>query len=330
MFIRAFFLVVTTVSFFLSSGIYAQIITGVVLDYETEQEVPFANVYFNSSMHGAVTDENGRFELNIDGYDGQDIVVSCVGYDSWIIQEYHGNKFYQVYLKPSSVLLREILIVHKDMPRKKKERIFLREFLGTSSNASKCKIENIEDVYLVYFKSTKTLEAYCDKPIIIYNKALGYRIRYFLDIFKLEEKNMFYRGNFMFEDDTSITPEEMVTVLRRREKAYDGSRMQFFRELWRRDSYKFKFYLQDPKTDLVLNLDSLVTDITNNIRYLRPVGPIKVSYRSEKSYIDFIDQQSIPFNKSGFFDSKFLTWSGEMANQRIGDLLPFEYWPSEQ
>ena len=43
--------------------------------------------------------------------------------------------------------------------------------------------------------------------------------------------------------------------------------------------------------------------------------------------IDFVDDQCVPFSKAGFFDSKYLKWQGEMADQRISDLLPFEYWP---
>jgi len=203
----------------------------------------------------------------------------------------------------------------------------LREFLGTSANASKCTIENIEDIFLTYFKSTKTLEAYCDKPLLIHNRGLGYNIKYFLDEFKSSQNNMFYRGNFLFEEDTTLSPKEVLNVLKRRKKGYYGSRMHFFRELWRKDSYKLRYYLQNQHSEEVLNLDSLVSEVNNNVRLMRPVGLIKITYKYDISYIKFIDGKSIPFSKFGFFDSEFLHWSGKMANQRIGDLLPFEYWP---
>ena len=143
MFSRSHIIFFTTALFLLSFEINAQIIEGVVLDNETKEAVPFANVYFTASQHGTTTDQNGQFELNTDGYYGQNIVVSCVGYDTWIIEDFQDHKYYKVYLMPSSQLLREIVIAPNDMSRKKKERIFLREFLGASANASKCTIENI-------------------------------------------------------------------------------------------------------------------------------------------------------------------------------------------
>lgn len=66
------------IAFLLSCEVNAQVIKGVILDYETDSVVAFANVYFNSSMHGTTSDQNGQFILSAKGYDGQDIVVSCV------------------------------------------------------------------------------------------------------------------------------------------------------------------------------------------------------------------------------------------------------------
>ena len=324
---RNYFLGFTLLICCLSGKSQGQSIRGIVLDHETDEIIPFANVYFNASQHGTVTDENGYFELNIAGYLAHNVVVSCVGFDTWIIDDIQVGKYYKVYLKPSSFLLREVLVVHKDIPRKKKEQMFLREFLGTSANASKCTIENIEDVYLSYFKSTKTLYAYCDKPLNINNKRLGYKILYFLDEFTLSPDNMFYSGNFLFEDEISFSSMDLKKVLNRRVKAYYGSRMHFFRELWRKSSFKLQFYLEDPRTDAFIDVDTLVSEVNDHVRLLRPIGSIKISYKNRTSYIDFIDGKSVPFDMSGFFDPKFLYWRGEMANQRIGDLLPFEYWP---
>lgn len=327
MFSKCHFLFFLAVFFFLSREVNAQVIKGVILDYETDSTIAFANVYFNSSMHGTTSDQNGQFLLSTKGYDGQDIVVSCIGYDTWLIKDFHDNKFYKVYLKPSSQLLREVVIVVNDMPRKKKEGIFLREFLGTSAYASRCTIENIDDIVFTYYKSSKTLEAYCDKPLIIKNRALGYKIKYYLDDFKKGPDNMFYQGYFMFEEDTSLNMREKEVVLNRRKKAYSGSRMHFFRELWRKSSYKLQYYMQNAITDEELSVDSLVSEVYNNERCLKPFAPIKIYYKSDISYIRFIDENCVAFAKSGFFNSEFILWDGKMAEQRIGDLLPFEYWP---
>ena len=313
---------------FISFEINAQHISGQVLDFQTKEPLPYANIYFNASMRGISTDLNGEFKLNTSGFHGQDIVVSIIGYESWIIKDFQNNKYYIVYLRPSSYLLREIVIIHNDMPRKKKEKIFKREFLSTSHFAASRTIENISDVVLTYFKDTKTLEAYCFKPILIHNKALGYKIKYFLDEFKLTDNNMLYRGNFLFEEDTTLSSFERMKAVNNRHKAYTGSRMDFFREMWEDKPFGLDFYVFTGYTDIPIPKDILISEEDENIKFLNPVQKnMIISYGQEISNIEVVADNKIPFTKNGFFDSQYLLWSGEMAKERIGDLLPFEYWP---
>lgn len=310
------------------SDLHAQIIKGQIMDSETKEPIPYANVYFNASTHGTTSDQHGTFELDTDGYAGQDIVISCVGYDTWIIDGFEDNKFYHVYLKPSSKLLKEIVIIPDELSRKLKEKLFLEQFLGTSRNAKRCDIENLKDVILVYFKSTSTLEAYCYEPLIIHNKALGYKIKYYLDVFKFNKENMFYQGNFLFEEVDLADASEQEKVIRRRRNAYYGSRMHFFRVLWNGEAGNTDFYLETIDSKKLV-LDDLVSEETNDLKYFYPQDMIKIYYKHDISTVESRNQKSVPFNQSGFFDSNNILWNGKMAEQRIGDLLPFEYWPYE-
>lgn len=304
-----------------------QVIKGEVRAYETDEPVPFAHVYFNSSMRGTTTDENGYFVLSTKDFEAQHVVVSCVGFDSWILKEWQEGKYYRIYLKPSSNVLTELYITSKDIPRERKERMFLREFLGTTKNGLSCTIENLDEVMLVYFRDSRTLKAFCDNPLIIRNKSLGYKIRYYLDNFELDQEHMFYRGYYMFEDDTTLTRHELASAQKRREKAYDGSRMHFFRELWRKSTYKLEFQIQYANTEEVVDLDSLVGDIHNHVRLLKSCGDLDIYYKQHVSRVTFVDKEDVPFARTGFFDSEHMRWSGKMAVKRVGDLLPFEYWP---
>jgi len=305
----------------------SQTVRGSVLDSDTSEPIPFANVYFNSSQRGTTSDLDGQFELNIKDYENQDIVVSCVGYSSRLIIAFEEGKFYKVLLEPRSNLLREVVVVADDIPRKRKEEIFKREFIGTSANASKCVIQNLDDVVLTYFKSTKTLQAYCPEPMIIFNKPLGYKIRYFLDEFSKSQDSVYYSGYFLFEDDTTLSINEMKDVVKRRKRAYYGSRMHFFREMFRASTYKLEFVLLDYFNDQMITLSKLITEANGNVRHLRPIGPIKIIYKNDVSVIEFKGDECVPFTNSGFFDSRYLWWRGDMSDQRIAELLPFEYWP---
>ena len=262
MIFRSAFLISTFI--FLVCDVQAQIIRGQVGDYDTKEIVPFANIYFSATMQGTTSDQDGFFELSTEGYYGQDIVISSVGYDSWIIKDFQDNKFYKILLKPSARVLREVVILSNDLPRKKKEKMFLQEFLGITKNASKCHIENMDDVILTFFKSTKTLEAYCFEPLLIYNESLGYKIKYFLASFMSDPNNMFYQGNFLFEEIETSDQIQKQKIIERRKKAYYGSRMHFFRVLWNGDEGNTDYYLQTLDAEQ-LGIDSLVLEEIDNL-----------------------------------------------------------------
>lgn len=321
-----YFLAIGASIFFLHKS-NAQIIRGQVFNIETDSTIAFANVYFNSSFQGTTTDQNGKFELNTTGYTGQGIVISCIGYESWILEYFEPDKFYKIYLKPSTILLKEILIVADDWPQSKKIKRFIHEFLGTSFNASKCTVENKEDINLVYDKSIKTLKAYCYKPIIIQNKSLGYKITYYLDEFEWNPNNMHYTGNSLFEEDTSLSAEEIVQVINRRKQTFYGSRMHFFRELWKGESAGLEFYVSYKGSNKKINEDMIIDESHEHVKYLCPGKGIVITYQKKTSYIDFKGTNEVLFTGNGYFDPKYILWSGEMANQRVGDLLPYEYWP---
>lgn len=75
------------------------------------------------------------------------------------------------------------------MNEKKKElKNPKNEFIGTTANANDCIILNEQDITFNYDSDKDTLRAYALKPLLIENKALGYKITYYLDIFE------YYKG----------------------------------------------------------------------------------------------------------------------------------------
>lgn len=314
-----------------SSNLGAQTIKGKLLDSVTGSAVPFANVYFNASFRGTTSDESGRFSLDISEFYGQDIVISCVGYESLTIKEYEFTKFYEIYLKPQVVMLKELVVEPDEIPRQEKLEVFLKEFLGDSRQAKQCIINNLDELRLVYFKSTNTLEGYSDKPLRIHNRALGYRIKYFLEEFKKSEKRFGYRGNSLFEENITLDKKELRRIERRRESVYYGSRMHFFRALWSGRLKHEKFVIKNRDDGSVLSATDIVEvdREDKNIKYLLPVAPLRIIYKDQHSNIDF-EGEKVLFTKNGFFNPNHLRWEGAMARHRVGDLLPYGYWPEEK
>lgn len=118
-------------------------------------------------------------------------------------------------------------------------------------------------------------------------------------------------------------------MLKLREQAYYGSRMHFFRVLWNGDVGNIDYILESSDSEQTLRIDSVVSKEQDKIKYLMPTysREIVINYEGYMSYIIINSNNGVPFTQAGFFDSKSVSWRGKMANQRIGDLLPFEYWP---
>jgi hypothetical protein len=60
-----------------------QTIRGVVIDAVSKSPLPFANVFFNNSSEGTVTDNQGRFEITNITSGSRELVVSFTGYNSY-------------------------------------------------------------------------------------------------------------------------------------------------------------------------------------------------------------------------------------------------------
>jgi hypothetical protein len=56
-------------------------------------------------------------------------------------------------------------------------RVFTESFIGTTSASRQCEIKNHKALRFRYSKKNGTLIAVADEPLIIENRALGYRIQ---------------------------------------------------------------------------------------------------------------------------------------------------------
>lgn len=303
---------------------YAQTVAGRV--FRDSSNVPIANasVYYGGTMHGTITDGQGKFDLVVK-QQAIPIIVSCIGYYSSKVYYLPGQPLI-VHLKPKPELLKAVTIRPDGMDRSKEIEIFVREFIGISENARSCTIANIDDINLFYDKRTNVLTANCDKPIIIKNKRLGYTITYYLDECTIRPKlSVLFAGNYIFKDNITIADKSWPKIQRNREDAYAGSRMQFIRALWNQDVKKtvFKIYnrfFERIPEDSILVRDSIrqkYVHLRNHIFVVNSDDPRKKNSLVQSEKFTFID-------KDGYYGPG-LIWSGLLGQQRIGDLLPFDY-----
>lgn len=305
-----------------SSEVFAQVITGRVLDAKTSLPIARASVYIEGSFRTAISDSTGYFSLYTGVSNHVPIVVSCVGYSSLKISGY--STPLKITLEPKTYQIGEVVVVDDGMSYVDKLTIFKMEFLGVSLMASTCIIENEDDLVFRYDRSKKSIEVISAKPIIIYNKELGYRVNYFLESFVVVKGRTVLNGSAKFEDNLATSVKDSAKIIDNRKEAFQASRMFFIRSIWNNELEKNNFELYNLNGKRLFANDLIV--VKDKSKYLRVPYPIKIirhgvesilmgQSRYTRSYID----------KNGYYDADELIWNGAMATQRVGDLLPFEY-----
>lgn len=308
---------------------YNQIISGTVFDKKTNNIVPYATVYYNGTFVGTTSNEHGDFEIESSKNTSMPLTISAIGYYSVVLTNYSNSKPIQIYLVPKLFELKEVTVSDKSLVKKRRAnlKIFKDEFLGTTANSQKCEILNENDITFNYATDDDTLKAYTSKPIIIDNKALGYKITYYLDKFEYykRKESVFFYGNIIFNEDKTNEDAQMEEYQRKRRFAYLGSRMHFFRALWLNDLTSSQFNLSN-SANQKLKYKDIVKQNEDGTKYLQYNTSIRIEYMLNYSLIVFRKQQ-VFFDQIGYFDPSGLNWIGEMGNMRIGDWLPYEYLP---
>jgi hypothetical protein len=212
-------------------------IKGTVKAADSQQPIALASIFLSNTSTGTTSNEQGVFTLGNIPAGRYELIVSCIGYETFVkvVQLNADIDNLAITLKPKVNELQEVVV--GDYEKGTWERwgkFFLDNFIGTSDFAADCSIKNTDAIRFKYFKKSKELEAYADEPLIIENKALGYRIRYQLEGFHYDytTSTLLYQGYPLFEEMEGKESKQKKWH-KRREQVYYGSQMHFMRSLFR-------------------------------------------------------------------------------------------------
>ncbi|MCX6321503.1 MAG: carboxypeptidase-like regulatory domain-containing protein [Bacteroidia bacterium] len=344
----------TVLFIILSYNLNAQTtITGVVTD-SLNKPIPSASVYLSKTTFGVLTDAEGVYSLTISRDGVYEMITSCIGYKShsqFISAEGKKQKI-DIKLSVNFFLLKEVTVKSKDKNRLTNYTQFVKLFLGETINSQDCKIVNPEDLHLYRNAQNKTLTGFSLKPLRIENRALGYIIIYDLSDFSynLETEFLKFKGNHYFQPLTGA-PRDSKRWARNRLSAYYGSRMHLFRALFSDSLYQENFQIFEGKIDTVTKELSIIKLIpgndlrlsyNSNYMTLYYNNPLLIGYtdnhaelatgltgfQPHKFISTMLFSDTLNVYQNGFFDTPYsITWGGEMANERIADMLPFDFLP---
>lgn len=213
-----------------------RLLRGVVLDAEKNSPVPKASVFLNNTSVGTTATDEGRFEITVPA-GKYELVVSSVGFNTHLqtITVQDVPDFLTIRLAAKAPELEAVVIE----PYLKDGwaqwgRFFLENFIGTSELADDCQILNKDLLRFRFSKKQNKLSVSAGEPLVIENKALGYRIRYQLETFLYDFQTQFvlYIGYPFFEPLQARQRKQQRWAEKRRE-VYYGSTMHFMRSLYR-------------------------------------------------------------------------------------------------
>ncbi|MEZ0484833.1 carboxypeptidase-like regulatory domain-containing protein [Fibrella aquatica] len=200
-------------------------IVGRVFDGETNQPVPFASVYVNASTRGTTANAEGQYQLTGVPSGSVELVASAVGYETVRQLIRLGdvkNRRVNFMLKTDAIGLKSVTVTAKrSAAYNRMLKQFKRELLGVNPSADKCEIINAGVVSLTM--NDGHLQATASEPLVIENKALGYRLTYQLLYFDSYRSATYYGGASRFEALTSQNSEQGDRWERNRQRVYLGS-----------------------------------------------------------------------------------------------------------
>jgi len=209
-------------------------LVGAVHDAETGAPLPGAHVFIAASMIGTTTDSTGRFALDGIPLGAHRLYVSMLGYepatlDTLVQTATTDTLAFQ--LEPTVLSAGEVTITaERDEDWYKRLQKFKRLFIGTSERADQCTLLNPE-VLVFETKWWGRFEAFARAPLLIENRALGYRIRYHLDAFRASGGTVRWDGEPFFEPLRPADSTEAAAWATNRQHAYSGSMRHFLRAL---------------------------------------------------------------------------------------------------
>ena len=333
-------------------------IHGKVVDEKSGAVLSNASVFCQNTTTGTISNAEGLFSLRL-ANGGYDLVISYTGYETTVMRVSNNTRDKDsllVQMKTESKNLGEVAVTGSALVAdgwNKYGKFFLDNFIGTSTNASQCTIENKDAISFYYYKKRNKLKVKAKEELVIINQALGYKIHYQLDSFVNDYNTHVssYTGYPLFENLPG-TADDQQRWSKNRYRTYIGSRLHFMRS-WYDSTLETEGFrvetlnapesdkgseLQNPYDGSIYSLDSGMVDININ-------GSIRVTYTGQVPDKNYLIQNHFPLNakeevsalnmpngfsieENGyFFEQSEITNMGYWAWKKIAEWVPYDYNP---
>ena len=359
-------LVLSTI--FIAALVVAQnnnyLITGTIVDVSTRAPMQGASVFAENTTMGTASDVNGSFSLRLPN-GGYDLVITFTGYETAtrrISTADADNKNLVIEVKKKEKEMEDVVIRSSNEVTDGWEKyggFFLDNFIGKTNNSKNCTITNKEVLKFFYYKKRNRLKVLASVPVEIENRSLGYKIKYALDSFVHEYGTQLsvYTGSPLFEEIAAKDTTQKMTWQTNRQKAYNGSVLQFMRSVYnkslKKDGFEIQFVAKSKEADTAIKVSDFYAalnyskDDSIQLVSITPNQPdIAVLYNKEEpdpeylaqndepakkfqvSIVSIVPNESLGIEQNGYyFDQNDMTITGYWIWDKVADLLPYDYVP---
>lgn len=212
-------------------------IRGRVVAAGTGTAIPGCSVFITGTSRGTSTDAAGNFELTGLPPGKHELVVSSVGYETSVYPFTDAQLPLHIRVE-LTIRVKEMANITLEPSTEegwdKWGKMFMENFVGTTANAASCRIKNEQAIRFRYYKKSNRVIAYCDEPVLLENKALGYEVSYQLENFEVNfrEGTVFYLGYSLFKPMETGGQAKQNSRNRKRREAYYGSIFHFMRSIY--------------------------------------------------------------------------------------------------
>lgn len=346
--------------FFFTSRLFSQaLISGKVVDAETQEPLQGASVFAQNTTKGTITEKDGTFHLHLDK-GGYELTVSFTGYASKTInlEVTTEDRQFNLALEKASNDLSEIVIKNSnEVPDgwEKYGKFFLDRFIGTTPLSDSCQLVNPQVLKFYYYKKSDRLKVLATEPLQIENKLLGYHLRYELDSFVQYNKTEIntYRGHCLYSEMEGTEALQKLWKANR-QKAYAGSRLHFIRSYYDSTLSQQGFTIDTLVANSTSRFDRLnnpydtsfyfFNDTTNTAEVWFPTK-VSITYTRRAPEKEYLQQYHLPLKvpvqisyveltdgiliqPNGYFtEQKSWINQGYWSWKNIADQLPYDYDP---
>lgn len=287
LFLSAYFL------FFCFVAQSQKLLKGVVIDEEKNKPIANASVFLNTTSFGTVTNSQGNFELTIPN-GKYELIVSSIGFDTYnqTINTDNVSDFITIKLKVKSQVMETVVVEPYEKDGWEKwGKFFLESFIGTTANSLSCTIKNKNVIHFRNSKKTSELTAIADEPLVIENKALGYTLKYQLELFSYNFKThyLLYVGYPFFQPMKGGDGKQKRWE-KRRSEAYLGSMMHFMRSVYQNKINEHGFEVRALKKIPNLEKQRVKLAYSSNMHTVKNANGTNTITHINKDTADYYDR----------------------------------------